>query len=180
MNDNNAYNPLYGHDTIEFVTVAVEFCAFIEHAEANEPQHFTGKAVKILPLLYLKATMLPDIDVFYDELPPMAVTEDDYNAVCNRLATLLGTKDSFLDTFVEDMKYSDTPIASHISECLADVYQDIANFIAFYRTGTESIMQQGLALCSNNFRHYWGQQLLNALKALHSVHFSDDNEDEEV
>ena len=45
-------------------------------------------------------------------------------------------------------------------------------------------MQGAIALCRTNFQEYWGQQLLNALKALHAVRYSGDedlekNEEEE-
>ena len=49
-------NPIYEHNTLEFVTVALEFCTFVENAGKNGLLNFLDKAVKILPLLYLKAT----------------------------------------------------------------------------------------------------------------------------
>lgn len=117
-------NPIYERNTLEFVTVALEFCTFVENAGNTGLFDFLDKAVKILPLLYLKATLLPEAEEDEDAEPELTVTEDMYESVRNRIAGLLGEKDSYLETFHPDMQYSDTPIAAFISENLADVYQD--------------------------------------------------------
>ena len=74
-------------------------------------------------MLYLKATLLPEAEEDEDAEPELTVTEDMYESVRNRIAGLLGEKDSYLETFHPDMQYSDTPIAAFISENLADVYK---------------------------------------------------------
>lgn len=167
-------NPIYERNTLEFVTVALEFCTFVETAGERELFDFMDKAVKLLPLLYLKATLLPEVEPDEDDEPELTVTEDMYESVRNRIAELLGEKDSYLETFHPDMQYSDTPIAAFISENLADVYQDVGNFVSLFRQGNEEVMLQSIALCRTNFQEFWGQQLLNALKALHAARYSDD------
>ena len=167
-------NPIYERNTLEFVTVALEFCAFVENAGQSEFLAFTDKAIKILPLLYLKATLLPNVEEEEEEEPELTVTEEMYESVHTRIATLLGEHDSYLETFHSDMQYSDTPIAASISENLADVYQDTGNFVSLFRQGNEDVMLAAIAMCRNNFRQFWGQQLLNALKALHSVRYNNE------
>lgn len=167
-------NPIYERNTIEFVTVALEFCTFVETTAQSSLFDFTDKAVKLLPLLYLKATLLPEVSPGEDVEPELTVTEDMYESIRTQIAGLLGERDSYLETFHPDMQYSDTPIAAFISENLADVYQDTGNFISLFRQGNEEVMKEALALCRTNFRDFWGQQLLNALKALHAVRYSDE------
>lgn len=166
-------SPVYDRNTIEFVAVALEFCNFVETAGQQSLFDFVDKATKLLPLLYLKASLLPEVDV-EDAEPELNVTEEMYESVRNRVATLLGEHDSYLETFHPDMKYSDAPIAAFISENLADVYQDTGNFVALFREGNEEAMQEILAVCRENFRSYWGGQLLNALKALHTVRYDEE------
>ena len=126
-------NPIYERNTLEFVTVALEFCTFVETAGQNGLFDFIDKGIKLLPLLYLKATLLPEAEVDdEDDEPELTVTEDMYEAVRTRIATLLGEKDSYLETFHPDMQYSDTPIAAFVSENLADVYQDTGNFVSLF------------------------------------------------
>lgn len=167
-------NPIYNRNTLEFVTVALEFCTFVEHTEQSALLDFADKAVKLLPLLYLKATLLPEVEEGEGAEPELTVTEDMYEAVRLRIAGLLGEKDPFLETFHPDMQYSDTPIAAFISENLADVYQDTGNFVSMFRQGNEEVMCEAIALCRTNFREFWGQQVLNALKALHAVRYSEE------
>lgn len=168
-------NPIYERNTLEFVTVALEYCTFVEAAGQNGLFDFVDKAVKLLPLLYLKATLLPPTEEDdEEEEPELFVTEDMYESVRARIASLLGDKDSYLETFHPDMQYSDTPIAAFISENLADVYQDVGNFVSLFRQGNEEVMLLAIALCRTNFQEFWGQQLLNALKALHAARYSDE------
>ena len=161
----------YDKNTLEFVTVALNFCALMETSSKLTVFSFTDKIVKILPLLYLKVSLLPPTTNEQEDENELEqfITENTYEAIRYRLADLLGEYDTFLETFHPDMQYSDTPVAATISEYLADVYQDLGNFIALFRQDNERVREQALVACAENFRLYWGQKLLNALKALHAV-----------
>ena len=89
--------------------------------------------------------------------------------VSNRIKSILGEEDVYLDVFVEDMKYSDRPISSFISEDIADIYQDIRNFVSVYQHGLEEAMMYALKDIADNFRLYWGQKLVNVLRPLHTL-----------
>lgn len=183
MNMKKENNPIYDRNTLEFVSVAFEFCSFLETAGERSLIDFVDKATKILPLLYLKAALLPVAEWDDEDEVELTVTEDMYEYVRSRVANLLGEKDSYLETFHPDMPYSDTPIVAFISENLADVYQDAGNFVSLFKHENEEVMLAAVSLCGKNFRDYWGQQLLNALKSLHAVRYSEEespemNEDE--
>jgi len=168
-------SPIYDRNILEFVTVALEYCTFVETAGQLSLFDFVDKATKILPLLYLKAGLLPALTPDEDVIPEYTVTEDMYESVRGRIAELLGEYDTYLETFHPDMQYSDAPVAAFVSENLADVYQDIGNFVSLFRQGVEEIMTEAVALCGANFREYWGQRLLNALKAVHAVRYDDES-----
>lgn len=99
------------------------------------------------------------------------------------LAGILAEKDDYLDVFVSDMKYSDQPITRNISEDLADIYQDIRDFIFVFQLGLNETMNDSLAVCQEHFTLYWGQKLVNTLRALHDVRYNqpeeEDNKEEE-
>lgn len=81
------------------------------------------------------------------------------------------------------MKYSETPISASISEDLTDIYQDIKNFITIFERGITENMNDALYVCMENFKAYWGQKLVNVLRALHSLKYStepDALEDEDL
>ena len=121
---------IFDKNVIEFVTVAAEFCAFLERAESMKRSTFVDTTLKILPLLYLKASMLPKCEMIGDESPETYVTEEIYEVLRINLASILAEKDDYLEVFLPDMAYSDEPIKKNISEDLADIYQDIKDFIA--------------------------------------------------
>lgn len=162
---------IFDRNAVEFVTVAAEYCKFLEQAEEMKRPAFVDTALKLLPLLYLKAAMLPPCEMMGDETPETYVTEETYEILRMNLANLLAEQDDYLDVFVADMKYSDQPITKYISEDLADIYQDIKDFIFVFQLGLNETMNDALAICQENFRLHWGQKLVNTLRALHEAKY---------
>ncbi|MEG1574164.1 MAG: DUF5063 domain-containing protein [Bacteroidales bacterium] len=163
---------IYGKNSVEFVTVCVEFCAFIERAPETKMIDFTTKAVKLLPLLYLKASLV-EPEECYDDYPERFVSEEFYNGIRYGIENVLGTQDAYLEVFIEGMQYSDTPITASISEDLADIYQCIKDFISVYRLGNDSTSRAALTACAESFREYWGQKAVNVMRPLHTLCYSD-------
>lgn len=176
-------NIVFSKNVVEFVTVSVEYCAYLEGFTDASQKELTDKIIKLLPLLYLKASLLPDTEPVEDSEPEVAVTEDIYNHISSRLYGVYGKEDTYLEVFLEDMKYSETPISASVSEDLTDIYQDLKNFISIYERGVEENMNDALYACIENFKNYWGQKLVNVLGALHSLKygeaydFNDENTD---
>ena len=174
---------VYSKDAIEFVTVAVQYCAFLENFEEITETELTDKLTKLLPLLYLKASLVPETDTVNDEEQEITVTEDIYNFITSKLYNVYVNNDTFLEVFLQDMKYSETPISASISEDLSDIYQDTKNFITIFERGITENMNDALYVCMENFKAYWGQKLVNVLRALHSLKYStepDALEDEDL
>jgi len=172
MENNLNSNFTFSKNVVEFVTVGVQFCSFLENIQDENSVEITDKLTKLLPLLYLKASLLPDVEIDYDIYPEVTVTEEDYNYIVAKLLNVYKSDDTYLEVFVEDMKYSDTPISASISENIADIYQDIKNFASVYERGIEDNMNEALFACYDNFKLYWGQKLVNVLRALHSLKYS--------
>ena len=169
---------IFHRNVVEFVTVAAEFCKFLEQAEGVKPVAFIDTVLKMLPLLYLKASMLPPCEAMGDEAPETFVTEETYEVLRMNLANILAGKDDYLEVFVADMKYSDQPITRFISEDLADIYQDIKDFIFVFSLGLNETMNDSLARCQENFRLYWGQKLVNTLRTLHNAKYAQDEKED--
>ena len=159
---------LFGKETIDFVTVALEFCSYMERASESDAKELVDKCSKILPLLYVKALLIP-LSTEDDWDLAESVTEEGYEYLHGKLSALLGQNDAYLSVSMQEMKYSDTPIAASISEDLADIYQDLGNFLFVYREGIEQYMDDALAKCRYAFDAYWGSRLLSCLGALHSL-----------
>ena len=170
---------IFERNTVEFVTVAAEFCAFIERSEGQQRAEFVDTLLKILPLLYIKASMLPECEAMGDDSLEAFVTEDDYEVVRINLQEVLADHDDYLDVFVEEMKYSDTPIRKSIAEDLADIYQVVKDFVCQFRSGLNETMHDALAQCRALFIEYWGQTLVNTMRPLHEVKYACDKDEEE-
>lgn len=163
---------VFMRNTVEFVTVAAEFCTYIERAGEHNRKDFVDTLLKILPLLYLKVQMLPEDERTNEEPLEEFVAEDSYEVLRITIADLLADKDTYLEVFVEEMKYSDTPITKNISEDLADIYQDIKNFVCLFQVGINETMHNAIIDCKENFSQYWGQRLVNTLRALHDIAYN--------
>ncbi len=170
---------IFDKNSIEFVTVAAEYCGFIERSRGADRKTFVDTALKILPLLYLKASLIPECELIGEDDLEVFVTEDDYEYVRRAVANVLGPQDDYLEVFHPDMAYSDAPIKKCISEDLADIYQDLKDFIGVFQLGMNVTMNDSLYVCKEHFAEFWGQRLVNTMRALHDVKYNTSADDEE-
>jgi hypothetical protein len=177
-NSSESVNPVYSKNTIEFVAVAKSFCDFMDQLEAMDKRTFLDTTTKLLPLLYLKASLLPQNEQLSDEEAELFASEDQYAVLSQMISDLLGPDDAFLEVFHSDIQYSDAPVAAFISEHIADIWQDLFNFISVFRLGYDETMNEALYMCRTNFETFWGQRLVNVLRALHACKYAQPLEDE--
>ncbi|GHT50695.1 DUF5063 domain-containing protein [Bacteroidia bacterium] len=160
--------------TVDFARAALEYCVFVEKTKETDKKTFVDNMTKVLPLLYLKVSIIPEIETDYESDLEVKVDENFYSQVENNISELLGEDNLYLETFHPDIKLSDSPVAVKVSEDLADIYQDLGNFIAVFKNGQKETMNDSLVLCVENFKKYWGQRLVNALRALHFIKYKSD------
>lgn len=158
---------VYSREVIEFTAVANEYCRLLD-----DPGDMTGLKLlkieqKLLPLLYYKTLMIPETEPVLEETGEKFVTEEDWGRVNHSILSLLGEANDFMEVFDERMNDSEGPVAGSISENLSDIYQDLRNFLVAYNIGTTEIMNDALWECMENFRLYWGQKLVNTIRAVH-------------
>jgi len=184
MND-SAESIVYSKNVVEFVTVANEYCNFVENASGLTNREMVDKSLKLMSLIYLKASLLPEIKpLFDDEDVEKFVKEEDWKFIHETIASKLGKNDAYLE-LVESQGYeSEEIVRLSIGEQMADVYQDIKDFITLYRLGSYRNMVESIRECKISYEEYWGTKLLSAQKALHflknsktSTVFDDDIEE---
>lgn len=160
---------VYQQPAIEFVTVAVQLCLYLEQVEGLDKSEFVEKMLCLLPLLYLKARLLPKATEELDGFPERFVSEQEYEDIRQKVAQCMGEHDTYLEVFMEDMRYSDEPITAFVSENIADIYQEVKDLACNYQTRDEAVMNDALVNCIEAFEQHWGQKLLNVLRPLHAV-----------
>lgn len=178
MSDENDGTKLFERGTVEFVTVAAEFCMFLEKVEIFHKQASLEKLQKLIPLLYLKGSLLPVLESRTDAANEKFVTEDEWFHIRDLVALKLGSHDAYQASVDPVLQDTDEPVGGAISEDMADVYQELKDFITLYNIGTEEIMNDALWECRENF-NAWGGKLLNALKAVHQVLYSGESLDDQ-
>ena len=167
-------------NSLSFIALANEYCNAIEGVAGNERDEFVASMLKLLPRIYIVAGDLEQ-DLAYSDYDIMpALEEETYNQVRDLVSQIMAEEDVYLEVFVEDMKYSDMPIASSISENLADLYQEFFNFNATVKDATFEAQQEVMGLCKANFRNYWGQTLCNVLRALNTVFYNPSAQNENL
>lgn len=156
-------------------SLAADYCAVCENAGEMEKEEFVERMLDILPRIYWEffdisaddVVLLEESDYFSSY-----VDEDYYESVRRHIESVLGPDDVFLETFEEDMKYSDTPIAASIAESLADIFQPLFDFISIVKDSDGDKIVEAYIQAKENFCLYWSQTLCNVLRALNYIKYS--------
>ena len=159
---------------IAVTALSADYCHTLQVCQDFGQEEFVEKMLNLLPRLYLAfSDVHPEEDTLMDEDEYFEtyVDEDFYESIRRNAERVLGPDDTFLETFEADMKYSDTPIAASISECLADIFQPLFNFVSIVRDTEGEKMEAAYRECHENFIGYWAQTLCNVLRALNFLRY---------
>ncbi|MDR0982344.1 MAG: DUF5063 domain-containing protein [Culturomica sp.] len=159
----------YQKEVIEFVAVAKEYCDFVETIPTMERLDVFLRLQKFIPLIYLKGSMLPTVEIQADGLAEDMVTEETYNYLYGELHKLFGEYDEYLEVFDDHLQYEERPVPHSIAEKTCDIYQDLKNFTEAFRCGIREVIEESLWKLNDNFELYWGKASAEVLRAIHHV-----------
>lgn len=179
MSEEGLNSLVYSKNVIELITVANEFCSFLERSEEMESADFLSRLQKMLPLLYLKASLLPKFELEADDELEKYVTEVDYNLILQKILLHTGAGDDYQEVFIPGIQFSESALTSSIAENVADIYQDMKDLVMSFRTMNDEVMEQALWESQNNFSQIWGQKLVNCLRAVHNLIYGESNTDDD-
>ncbi|MCM1152560.1 MAG: DUF5063 domain-containing protein [Muribaculum sp.] len=176
-------NPQLTSRLLTVTSLASEYCMALESAAEITRAEFLATLTMLLPRIYLEFSDITiersqqdmaDEEMTFGLQPepeyyPEYVDEAFYDSIRLKVESLLGPDDTFLETFEEDMKYSDTPIAASISECLADIFQPLYNFISTVRDTDGESTESAYIRCHEDFIAYWSQTLCNVMRPLNHL-----------
>lgn len=164
---------------MEVVATAARFCVAMERAREMEKVEFVAEMTATLPRLYLQFSEIDSSSESDDfSFSTGYVDEDYYEAIRRGVEMLLGPDDTYLETFEEDMKYSDTPIGCSISENLADIFQDLFNFVTVVKESEGESLATAYDECRENFNAYWSSKLCNVMRPLNQLRLRGDDGEE--
>ncbi len=171
-------DPVTSANVLDMYTVANEFCIFTEKAEQYPLEEVLQYYAKICPLLYLKGAILPIVEADEEYIGERFVNEDQWENIYNSLLAHFGHKDEFYTLSYENA--DNIPLKASISEHLADIYQDLKDFVLLYQKNHLYAKQNAVYECRILFISHWGSRTAALLPALHAIAFTNDNADELV
>lgn len=169
MKSNHISNNIYTPELIAFAQVGVEFASLLE--QGAERTIYIEHLLKILPQLYGLMLRLPSYFFSPEEdILEEYINEASYERVRIKSEEILGADDMYLSTASNEMQYSDTPLAVHISEQLADIYQHVGNLLGIIKEQNEVALPSAIGRCRLYWQEHWGLALISALGALHQIY----------
>ncbi len=157
------------------ITVAYEFCLFIESAENYDKETVMGYLQKVCPLIYLKGALLPVVEVTDEAAAERFITEENWDSIFSMLKTKFGKDDEF-HIIDDDIITGIKPIMASLADNLTDVYQDLKDFIMLYQKNLTAAKECAVRDCKVLFEKSWGQKLLNAHLRIHQMLFAETDE----
>jgi hypothetical protein len=176
MTNTTASEPASSANVIDMFTVANEFCIFTEKAEKYNPEEVIQYYAKICPLLYLKGAILPIVEPDEDYFGERFVNEDQWESIYNSLLSVFQAQDEFFTLSYDNS--DNIPLKASISEHLADVYQDLKDFVLLYQKNLNYAKQNAVYECRMLFASHWGARIASLLPALHAMAFHTVQDDE--
>jgi hypothetical protein len=164
-------NPVFSRNVVEFVNVALEYCHLMERCESLPTRDFIAAMLRMLPVTYVKCSMLPSLVQEDEANLENFVTEGIYHHFEELISRKLG-ENNIACAVQENL--SDPEISYiTISEILTDIYQDQKNFVMAYRTGLEENMIEAVNNCRQNFGQFWGIRLASVQPVIHRLVYGD-------
>lgn len=160
-------NLVRSKSVLEVFAIASEFCIFVDKIEQAEPDKALIFLQSILPALYLKGSMLPEVEVQDDSASERFVTEEEYETLRYRLAKYFDTRDYFSTVDLADGSIESVPTS--LSELLADIYTDLKDFLILYAKENPSAKENAVAACHYYYHVGWGSRIVTALPQIHHL-----------
>jgi len=153
----------------EFYLAASGYCRLMESAQENNKLDFLSKSQKILTLIYLKSCLLDKAEEAQEEEVEKFVQEEDWSFIQNAVASRIGISDRFIEVILPENGDPNNTESENFSDCFADIYQDLKDFVLTYEFGNPDAIKASLSDCMINFDKIWGPKLLAILVNIHSI-----------
>jgi hypothetical protein len=167
-------DPVYSRKVLEMLTVANEYCLFMEKAEEYSMEELLNFLQKISPLIYLKSALLPDVEVADEDAVEHYVSEEQWETLFNQLFNKFGEKDQFYFVDHQEKSHND-PVKGSLAESYTDIYQDLKDFLLLYQNPLKSFKENAVRECRRLFETRYGYKLINAQSAIHCIQYPEEN-----
>ena len=167
-------NNFRSKSVIEMLTVANEYCLFLEKSSSYSKKDILDFLQKISPLMYIKGALLPPILVSNPEANERYVTEEQWGNIYNELKAKFGKDDEYWIIDNDDETAQDPKKAS-LADSFSDVYQDMKDFVLLYQRNTMAAQENAAREIKVLFSDHWGIRLVQAHSWIHQLLFHSGN-----
>ena len=157
---------------IEMLTVANEYCLFLEKAEEYSRADIIEYVQKVCPLLYIKGILLPLVTVNWPEANERFVTIERWETLFNILRHKFDKDDEY---WVSDHNDENITLKESLSDNLTDIYQDLKDVVLLYQKNNDAARENAVFECKSLFNPHWGDRIAKALHYLHTMQLDDDD-----
>ncbi|MCK9447842.1 MAG: DUF5063 domain-containing protein [Bacteroidales bacterium] len=158
---------------LETVSIADEYCKFLNKVSKHRMDDFFRTLRGLVPLLYVRGMLLPDIQPEHPEANERFMTEEEWDQMFTSLRVYLADQDEF--TYLSKNEYGqDAILTGSIAEHLTDVYQDLSDFVLLFKKPSLSARENAIHECKSLFESHWGNRLAQLLPVLHHLQIPDE------
>lgn len=158
--------PVFNKNVLEVLTISNELCLLFDNSDKYDKNDFLTVLQRLLPLLYLKASLMNKVAASNPDASERFVTEEQYELTYQALKKIFSSGDLF-----SVASRNEVAIKVSLSEFLTDIYQDIKDFVMLYQRPTISAKENAINECIILFEKHWGPKLIAALQALHQLKY---------
>ncbi len=149
---------------LEMIAIAHEFNLFTEDLNKKSLEDILGFYQKILPLMYTKASLLPDIEVSDPTANERYVAEEHWENVFMALKGKLGEREYFWE-----LDANNDTVKASIAEKLADIYQDTKDFVILFQKNLLAAKENAVFEIKRLFKVHWGPRALSTTAQIHQL-----------
>lgn len=160
--------PIYQKTVLEMLAVAYDYCTYMEKADTHSRFEIASYLVKVLPLLYVKGELLPEVEPEYPEANERYVTEEEWESLFNTLRNKFERDDIYYAFDPAAYGWGEA-IKVSLAEHLSDIYQDMKDFVLLYQKNSRAAKENAVAEIRRLFLTHWGPRAASALPALHYI-----------
>lgn len=158
-------HPVYSKNVLEMLTVANDYCLTLSKADNATTTDLIDYLQKVCPLLYLKCSLLPDIEVQNPDANERLFTESEWETLFNILRKKFKKNDNF---WIIDLSANhNDPVKISLAECLTDIYQEFKDFLLLYQKSSLDAKENAIYELNAAFVIRLGYSLLDAHQQIH-------------
>lgn len=158
-------HPVYSKNVLEMLTVANDYCLTLSNLESTSTADLIDYLQKVCPLLYLKCSLIPELEVQNPDANERIFTEEEWETLFNNLRKKIKNDGEFwiIDLFANH----NDPIKVSLAECLTDIYQELKDFLLLYQKNSIDAKENAVFELKASFESRLGFILLDAHRQIH-------------